>query len=408
MTTRSGLVVLAGSGVGFVGNYAFSVVAGRTLTAADFGALTALLALGMCVLLPVSGQQARCAAAVASAEPAMRGMEVRRTVNSAVIVGAVVAFVALVASPLATSALHVGYLVWGVAALWIAVTVVLQISLGAIQGLRLFVVVAALVAGPYGVFKVLTYVLVPSEMGELAWASGSLLVSSSLGLVVAVWVLRRHLIGARVRAKRGVQWRNAVRDSAVAALVWTTIGVVTGADVVVARLVMDPVEAGAYAAAGLFGKLAFHVPAALALVVVPTAASCSVAQLDAMRRRVSLVTVVVGVLTVCGLWLIGSDVIALVLGETYRDADASMPWIAAFSMMSALLLVHASIALGRGDVRHVLGWSALTMVTPIMAALFGDHPLPMAITMTAVVALAVVVAECGAGSLTMAWKRLAR
>lgn len=408
MTTRSGLVVLAGSGVGFVGNYAFSVAAGRTLTTADFGALTALLALGMCVLLPVSGQQARCAAAVASAEPAMRSMEVRRTVNNAMIVGAMAALVALVASPFASSALQVGYVAWGVAALWIAVTVVLQISLGAIQGLRLFVVVAALVAGPYGLFKVLTYVLVPGAVGELAWAGGSLLVSSGLGLIAAVWVLRRHLTGSRDRTKRKVPWRSTARDSAIAALVWTTIGVVTGADVVVARLVMDPAEAGAYAAAGLFGKLAFHVPAALALVVVPTAASCSAAQLDAMRRRVSLVTVVVGVLTVCGLWLFGSEVMNLVLGDGYRDAHASMPWIAAFSMLSAVLLVHASVALGRGNVRHVLGWAALAIGTPIMAAFFGGHPLPMSVTMTAVVALAVVVAECGSGSLAMAWKRLAR
>lgn len=407
MTSRSGLVVLVGSGIGFVGNYAFSVAAGRTLSTADFGALTALLALGMCVLLPVSGHQARCAAAVASAGAGDRNAEVRRTVNSAAVVGMVVAAVSLMLSPLATGALHVDYLAWVVAALWIAITVVLQVSLGAIQGLRLFVVVAALVAGPYGLFKVVTYVLAPGAMGVLAWASVALLVSSCVGLVAALVVLRPYLVGSGRVVMRRVTWRKTARESLVAALVWTTVGVITGADVVVARLVMEQADAGAYAAAGLFGKLAFHVPAALALVVVPTAATCSAAQLDAMRRRVSLVTVAVGSLTVCGLWLFGSDVVALVLGEGYRGAHSSMPWIGAFSMMSALLLLHASIALGRGQVRHVVGWGLLAVGTPIAAGFFGSGPVSMAMTMTAVVTVALVLAECGFGSLTASWRRVA-
>jgi O-antigen/teichoic acid export membrane protein len=145
---------------------------------------------------------------------------------------------------------------------------------GALQGLERWMVFGA-VGLALGVGRLAFGV----PLALLTGGAGGAIAGQALGMLVVLlalsWLLRDQLGRSEGGAARaGIRRRPDVRGfSAGAAFV--LFAVIANCDVVFAKLWMSPTEAGHYAALETIGKIITYLPAAVAVVVVPSAAATS-------------------------------------------------------------------------------------------------------------------------------------
>lgn len=373
-----GWVLGACMGLSNVLGYAFVLIVSRSLGPADFGAFSAVNNTAMFLSLPASAFQVVVAAHQA------RGHAHRSGIGLALLVGGGLALLTAVLSPVIAAMFHLGS---PVAVLLVALMMPAYTLTGAAQGLLLghrrlpaLASVYLAISGARVLSALVAAALGAGVVGVFAW----LLIAAWAPALMSLWLARRHVQRWR-RFELGLVQELLTSNGTLAVLL-----AMTSTDVLLARHLLTAHDAGAYAFAGLFGKVVFWGTQFVALTLVP------VASRSGGRRPV------MGALgLVLGMGLLGSAVVAAVpeqlvrlLGGTeYLDAAGLLLAFTGLGTLWALCQVLLFAEMARGH-RSLTVIALLATAAGALVVLVTDTRTAGAIVAT-YAAVALVVAIIG-------------
>jgi O-antigen/teichoic acid export membrane protein len=277
--------------------------------------------------------------------------------------------------------------VWLTGAVWLVLGLGLQVSLGPLQGRERFGAVGAVLAGPQGALRPL--LLLPGvALAGVAGALGALVAATVLGLVGVLAVLHAAL-------QRRPATRVALTGTLPALAALTAFASLTNADVIAAKIVLDPTDAGLYSSAALLGKIALYAPSALALVLLPKVTSRLQAGLDV--RGPALLTLAAtlgtGLLVTGAILAAPSSLVSFVFGPEYSAAYGLAAPIAAVMTLASLLQVHLVVALASRERSTIVLTGAAALAQIAGLALFAGTAVQIVLITAAATASAAVVHE---------------
>ncbi|MGW5054847.1 polysaccharide biosynthesis protein [Actinokineospora sp. NPDC004072] len=383
VAVRSGagpLLVAVSLAVNNLAGYAVTVLAARLLAPAQFGEFGALLAVLLVGVVPAMGVQAVVALRVASGSDDRRLTGLGLAVAVAVVVAAAAAAgpvgaLLRVESPLALAAALAPMTLNG---LWY----------GLLQGRRRFPALAGLLLLESGC-------RVGGAVGGLLLggpAAAVLGIAAGVGVAtVAGWVVCGRPTPVRPD-------RELLRSAASAAQALLALVVLVNLDLVLARHVLSPADAGEYAVGAVVLKIAYWLPHAVSVVVLPELARPG----QADRRRVVAVAlaVVAGLdaLVVAGAALFGPLGLRLLGGPAYAGSDLALWPFALAGALLALSQVLLYTRIARADHRSLLTWAAVAVEAALVLGWLDGSPTQVAaaaVAATGVLALAGGLAEAG-------------
>ena len=382
--------VTAGSMLANILGYLLHIAATNLLGPAGYGQFAALMAVQVVAAVPALAVQTVVARERATGT-AVAGA--RRLVWHT---GGVVSVVALLVG-LALTAYFAHWSGWVTLSALLAVPVLVGLAgeQGILQGEQRFAALAAVVALA-GVGKVGPAVLVLWRTGSVGWS----FVASAVGYAL-VWAVARVLAG---RAPSPSTSGSAAAGVSLSAVWWATqvqllIMVFAQIDVVLAQRVLTHTDAGLYAAGGIFTKIAFWLPAAVALVFYPQLADAQ-ARRGALRRALGLLWGV-GAVVVVGTEVV-SRWVPLVLGERFAPVTGLL-WL--FALLGVLLSVLQVLLVGaiavEGERFTLVVWPLLVAEVVIVLAAIRT---PVGLLGTAVGCVAAALVVVGATE----WRRAVR
>ncbi|MFJ9780257.1 lipopolysaccharide biosynthesis protein [Amycolatopsis sp. NPDC101161] len=337
-------LALAGNNAG---SYVLSLAAARILAPGAFGELSSLLAVLVIGVVPAMGLQTVVALRVARSPSLAQGS----LFALGLVTSGIVATAALTLSPLLVLLLHLGSLT---PALLVTAALgpltLLGVFHGLLQGAHRFAVLAGLIALE-GLGKVggsLVGLLVSgSPTGALA---GTAL--GSLAVVVAGW-----WVCGRPRPRWADRHGAEVLHTAQAML---ALVLLVNLDLVLARHTLPSAAAGEYALGAIVTKIAYWLPQAVGVLVLPRFAA------SAGRRRVLPVALAVcaflDAFVVLASVVLGPSLLAVIGGARYAGSTMPVwPFALAGSMLALVqILLYARLADGDRRVA-VLMWAAVVV-----------------------------------------------
>ena len=389
---HSTAIIAMALGLWGIGAYAFYLLAGRLLGPEDYGLAAALQAVIVAIALPAIALQWGVAKAIAGSGSGIRaGADARAVYRHALVrYTALTAGLAVVATAITItiglyrSGTPVGPLV---ATYWAAVPIIpLVLGMGALQGEHRYWGFA----GSYGLTGILR---APLLLGLLALPLvGSVEATSIatgipylLGAIIAIWLTREMLAGAR---KPSSEVWGAFSHSVTGAITGLTgIAILTNADVVAAKLGFGGDEAGYFGATAIIAKALLIVPQALTVVLLPRVAERE----KAGHPTGSLLAGGVAVMTAAGLLamalgaVLAPAIVSITFGQAYEPAaDLVVPFLGATTLLGALLIL-VNHHVGRSDRRFAWVVGVLAVLQIGLLIPFSGTPQQI-ITVDAVVA----------------------
>ncbi len=265
---------------------------------------------------------------------------------------------------------------------------------GALQGeLRM-----GRLAMTYGV-EAATRVGITLVLLALGYGVAGAAVAISLSFVASA-IAARHRAKSTVSGKDGrlgvpeTKKSDLATVSLAAAILLVGQVVIANGDVILAKALMDPQAAGAYAGAAVIGRGLYFLSWAVVHSTFPVVANtkCPKARRKALNRALVMVASTCGV-GIAGLALLGKRIIPLLLGDAYDNvADVLVPYAIATALFALANLV-ASLDLAMGRWRGPGALFAGAGLQTLLLVAFGDTPMSMAVTQ--VIAMAVSVALVG-------------
>lgn len=386
------LALGVGMGLSNILGYAFVLVVSRSLGPADFGAFSAVNNASLFLALPASAFQVVVAAHQA------RGESERTGIGLSLGVGTVLAVLAVALSPVAADAFHLGSTL---PVLLVAAMLPAFMLTGAAQGLllghrRLGALAAVYVTMALArvLAAVVAMLLGAGVSGVFAWMLLAAWVPAGLGLALAAG----H-IGAGRWWDAGLGRELLTSNGTLAVLL-----AMTSTDILLARHFLEAESAGAYAFAGLFGKVVFWGTQFVALALVPQA---SVEAMSSPGTRVARGPIARALGLVLVLGAAATAVVAvvprfLVTALGGADYGAAAGLLVPFTLLGTLwamcqVLLFAEMARGGRALTVVaLGVTALGVVVVWLWA----HTTPGHLLATYATAAALVVLAGAARSLT--------
>ncbi len=322
---RTSTIVFVFTLLASVLNYLSNLVFGRLLTPAEYGDLTALLALVVVVAIPSGAAQTivaeRLARDRATSDERDVAWLIRYSTGHIGVVAGAVGLTYALCIPLVTSTLNLQAPGPAFALLPLVVlTFFLALASGFLQGLDRFVS--------------LGIVMLAVAVGRLAfgvpWAangggSGGAIGGQAIGTLLAVlgvgWMLRRQFRAAPTgSATAGMRRQPDVRALVASAAV-AAFALLSNLDVLLAKLLLSPDQSGHYAALATVGKLIFFLPSAVAIAMVPNAARARrEGDQSSVLRVAALLTGGVALLVATPAILVPEFTLRLMFGENYVDA----------------------------------------------------------------------------------------
>ncbi|MFI5587472.1 lipopolysaccharide biosynthesis protein [Amycolatopsis sp. NPDC051758] len=358
-------------------SYVLSLAAARILAPGAFGELSSLLAVLVIGVVPAMGLQTVVALRVARAPSTSQGS----LFALGLVTSGIVATAALTLSPLLVLLLHLGSLT---PALLVTAALgpltLLGMFHGLLQGGHRFATLAGLIAleGAGKVGGSLAGLLISgTTTGALAGTA-----IGSLAVVAAGWQ-----VCGRPRPRWSDRHGAEVLHTAQAML---ALVLLVNLDLVLARHTLPSSEAGEYALGAIVTKIAYWLPQAVGVLVLPRFAVSS------GRRRVLPVALAVCAaldsLVLLVSLVLGPSLLALIGGPRYAGSTMPVwPFALAGSMLALVqILLYARLA--DGDRR----------VTVLMWAAVGVEALLITAWLHASAAQVVTVAACCAGGLAVA------
>jgi O-antigen/teichoic acid export membrane protein len=359
---RQAVVVSAALMAGNASSYLFTIVAARLLVPEVFGELGALMALLVVGVVPAMAAQTGIALHVAGAGSARAAL--RGSVGLGLVLGAAVSLLALAAAPALTNLLHLSSL---------RPALVLPLALlpfpltgavcGVLQGRQRF--------------GALAFLLIIDTVGRAVGGLTGLVVgrTPAAGLAgIAIGVTVAGLVGWLMcgRPLPGRPSRDLTRRVSYA--IYATVGLVVllNLDMILARHVLTGQLSGAYAVGVIVSKIAYWLPQAVAVIVLPR-----LADPRGRRRTVRLALVAIVIVdapVVLAGWLAADRLLPLIGGLRY--SGESIP-LGLFAFTGCLLAVAQILLMSRiaaGDLRSIaLVWLAIGIeVVLVMSWLDGS------------------------------------
>jgi O-antigen/teichoic acid export membrane protein len=272
---RSGAMLGAASFFATVANYVFLLAAGRFLGDDAYGGLAALLGLLTLVLLPTGAVQLAISREIAR-KVAAGDADGAAAFTRAVLRLGLIATLPLLGAALAL-AVPAGRLLkidsTGtvlVAALGLVAAFVLPITLGALLGYQRFRAVAGLYVLPFALRLLLLAVVVAAgfRLGGAVFAA----VAGGIATAAIAVVLLRAPLRASAHASRP-SLTPFLRYLVPVVCGLIGIAILTNVDLLVVKARFAPEDAGDYAAASAFARVAFFLPATILTVLFPRTAA---------------------------------------------------------------------------------------------------------------------------------------
>ncbi|ONI82031.1 hypothetical protein ALI22I_38350 [Saccharothrix sp. ALI-22-I] len=394
---RAGLLVLIASFAGHGGNYLFYVVAARMVTPPEFAAISALIAFGTITWMPVNGVQMSVTRNVAvlrtSGTPGELSAYLRQQGRRMGIACLLIAAAIAGLSPVLADRLHLGSPQPVVlAALWIGMTCMLLVLVGATQGLERFGYVAFSLAGPLGALRplLLPLCLLAAGMSGSMWA---MMLATVIGLAVMFPPVARA-------AKPTPTTPPVATNTLVTMIGLLAFSSLTNVDVLVGQAMLAEADRAVYAGAVLLGKVALFAPAALAMVLLPRAAAALERGESADRAvlKTLALTAAGGLAVTLVLWLMPTWVLTVTFGPAYGASKPLLPALALVMTGAAVLWVHLTFAIARKSTRMVVGLVGIAVGHWVLLALLHGSPWQIILASGTAVGVAMVVVEAGSRS----------
>lgn len=356
LASHAALVAVA-LGIAQVASYAVSVIAARALGPDGFGVLAALLGIMLIGSVLAMGIQAVAARRLVQTDDASRAGAARAMLRDGLIGGLAVACGTVVVSPLLVWLLRLD----GWASMLLAAATFVPLTwagaeYGVAQGreaYRRLAAVYALVGLGRGIGGVCGAVAFQSVVGTMA----------GLAVGTAVGAIAGRLIVAPLAHAPRERLDGFARESAHATHALLALFVLTNVDVLLARALLDPEEAGVYGVGAVVAKVAFWLPQFIGVVAFPRFA-------DARRGRATAISLaavaIMGALVVAVTAAVPGVVVAFVGGSQYT-ALVPLAWLfaaigATFALAQALLLTRLAV----DDRRAVVAvWAAAMMLVAL-------------------------------------------
>jgi O-antigen/teichoic acid export membrane protein len=351
------LWLLAASTIANVLGYGYQVVMARLLRPEDYAILIALF--GILILESISSQVIQSATAKLAAEYKARADEaalhvfVRRwSVRVAVVVAAIALAIVALSGPIAAG-LSLPLFTVVLLAIGLFLAAMLTFVLGLLQGLARFgwmgSVLIAQAAARLAMGVALVVIVGGGVIGAFAGATAAVGVALLVAIVPLVPLLRAAR-GAVAKVELGTA---ETRFFALAAIVLLAYAALTNIDAVLARSVLAPVEAGAYAGAVTLGKIVLFAPIAVGYLLLERTSRAHARGEPTERALYLSLGFVLATSGVVAFAYIAAPqfFVRIVVGDQYPAAAAVVPLYGAAALANALLNLWISYFVGRGEMR---------------------------------------------------------
>lgn len=364
---RSGAVIAVAMVVMNVATYGYTIVAARLLGPGSYGAFAAVMGLLLVLGVLQLGLQATGARRVAAHPGSVAEVE-RALIKVAALAGLALGVLCLLLSPLIDSVLGLDSLP---TALLVAVTVFPMTLMGGqagiLQGERRWRALAVLYVAA-GVPRLLLGTALLLARPTEAMAVLAVMVAFFAPVAVGWWALRRSA-GVRSPHDSGEHGpRSILLETARNSQALLAFFALSSVDVIIARNVLDPEQAGLYAGGLILVKAVLFLPQFVVIIAFPSMSQDSQAGVArrALAQSVALV-LTLGVVTVLGAWVLSGLALVFVGGGQYAAIEDDL-WLFAIlgTVLSVVqLLVYSVVARqARGSVYVVwAAFAALLVVT---------------------------------------------
>lgn len=378
-----------------VTNYASNIVFSRLLSPASYGDFTALIAFSVIASVPTGAAQTVVAERIAVLQAEGKRERVRYLIRHAtahvgtiaVLLGALyIACIPLVKTALGLQAIGPAIAL----APLLVLSFLVPVAYGVLQGMEKFVALGLLLFGIAGsriAFGVPWTVLANG-------GAGGALIGQALGnlfaLIATAWLIRDYLLRRGTGAAAAGMRRLPNRRTLSASGAFIAFALVSNLDVLLAKLLLSPHAAGQYAALATVEKIVVFLPAAIAVVMVPSAAKARHAEGSAARvlRIAALLVVVTTMLVAIPAAIAPHFVINTMFGAKYLGVTSGvLPIVCAGAGLALLyLLVVYTVAIQ--DRRWV--WLLAGGVVLQVAAISALHSSPVEIATVQACVIAVI------------------
>jgi O-antigen/teichoic acid export membrane protein len=368
---RSGALLAVASLVATGLNYVFLLAAARLLGSNDYGALAALLGLLTVVLLPTGALQ------LAVSREISRRLALGDAEGADGFAWAIFRLGLLVTAPLLALALALVIPVRellniestgavALAAVGVLVALTLPTTMGVLQGYQRFQAVAALYVLPFALRLALLAILVAAAGYRLGGAMLAAVAGGAASVAVALWLVRRPLRqGALTIRPRLAPFLRYLWPVVVGLI---GIAVLTNGDILVVKARFSP-DAGDYAAASAFARVAFFLPATILAVLFPRTAARQARGEDTadILGRSLIVTAAFCALLTLFYALVGDPLLRISFGDEFAEAGTLLPTFTVAMSLFSLANVLVGFHLSRGETRYA--WIVAGAVVVQIAAL---------------------------------------
>jgi O-antigen/teichoic acid export membrane protein len=378
-----GLYLFIATSVANVLGFGYQIVMARLLSPEAFAVLTALF--GILILESISSQVIQSATAKLAAQYRARDEEaalhafVRRWAvrvgAGAAAVGLLVAVLSgLIAAALALPALSVALL-----GLTLFLALVFTFGLGLLQGLARFVWMGTALIAQAGGRLAVGVALVLAGLGvDGAFTGATAAIAISLVVVAVPLVpLFRAARGSTVTHELGPA---ETRFFALSAVVLLAYAALTNIDAVLARSILRPEDAGAYAGAITMGKIVLFAPIAIGFLLLERTARAHARGEDtdrALYLALAFVLATSGVVAVAYI-VLPEFLVPLVVGSQYPDTAKIVGTYGLAALANALLNLWISYFIGRGEMRVGLLLAVAVVAEVALLLTNATDPLAMA------------------------------
>lgn len=387
------------TGLASATNYASNIVFGRLMVPASYGDLTAILSLVVVLTVPAGAAQTigaeRIAALVSRGDEERARYLLRHGLAHVAVIAAITGVLAVAAAPLIESALDLRTLGTALSlAPLLMISFFIPVAWGLLQGFERFVALGLLMF-----VAALLRIGLGAPWAALDGGAGGVAIGQALGnaaaLAIVAWLLREHLIGPGTGAATSGMRRKPDSRSLSATWAFIAFALLSNLDVLMAKLLLSPNESGEYAALATIGKIVIFLPAAIAVVMVPSVARASAAASSTAKvlRSAGPLVLASTLLATIPIVIFPDQTIDLMFGSEYVGAAGGVRAIAiAGAGLSVLyLLVVYTVAIQDPRWVFVLTGAVLLQVGAI--ALRHSNPTDIATAQAAVVLFTLIVNE---------------
>lgn len=387
-----GLYLLFATTVANVLAFGYQVVMARLLSPEEYAVLTALF--GILILESISSQVIQSATAKLAAQYRARDEEaalhafVRRWTVRVGGAAAALGLVVIVLSPFIAAVLELPALSVALLGLALFLALVFTFGLGLLQGLARFVWLGSALIAQAGSRLAIGVALVLAGLsvdGAFTGATAAVAISV-LVLAIPLLPLLHAARGSKVTHELGPA---ETRFFALSAVVLLAYAALTNIDAVLARSLLTPGDAGAYAGAITMGKIVLFAPIAIGFLLLERTARAHARGDDtdrALYLALGFVLATSGVVAVA--YVVAPEfLVPLVVGTEYPATTKIVATYGFAALANALLSLWIAYFIGRGEMRVGLLLAVAVVVELVLLLTTATDPLAMA-RVVLVVALA--------------------